>query len=154
MKLSKNRVVALVFIFIGICGVIMTSQLEVRKIFATAADIGPKCFPYISTIGMILCGLGLFFTNDNDDGTKFLNIQEFKKILLLMGIFVIYTLALKYIGFLISSPFLMFVLIRLLRGDSKTTFVADLIISVAFPTVIYFAFVYLLEIMLPAGMLF
>lgn len=154
MKVSKNQLTGALFILFGILGAFWASRIAVKTNLATAGDVGPRCFPYMACAGIILCGVGIIATCRDDSATSFLSGEELQKACRLIAVLVIYLIAVKYIGFLISTPFVLFVLIHMLKGTNKTALPVSIIFSAAFPCIIYYIFVNLLKIMLPKGVLF
>ena len=73
MRLSKNTLVGLVIIIVGAAAALMTSQIHFRQVLATAGDVGPRCFPYIASIGLIICGIGIILNCKGDEGTAFIS---------------------------------------------------------------------------------
>lgn len=154
MKLSKNQLTGIIFILLGLGGALATSRIPFKTNLATAGDVGPRCFPYIACAGIVLCGIGIIATCAADPGEGFLSREETGKALCLMAVLTGYLLAIKYAGFLLSTPIILFVLVRMLKGGRRTSLAVDLVFSVLFSCGIYYIFVKLLKIMLPQGLLF
>ena len=78
--------------------------------------------------------------------------NEFKNIFICVVIFLSYSLLLEYLGFLISTPIILFLLSRLVLKEKNWKF------NILFPVIItgsiYFIFITLLHSTLPRGILF
>ena len=61
MRISKDKIVSIVFILLSVAILVLTQQV---RVLPNLAEPGPRLFPQIAAIGMILCGIGMFFTKD------------------------------------------------------------------------------------------
>ena len=152
--MRKERGIGICMALAGIIMCILTSQIKLRG-FSSGSDIGSKFFPYFASVGLILCGLGTFLTaKEPDRKESFLPKGGLKRVLILLAVLLVYVVMLNYLGFLISSPVLLYVVATLLAGEKKLKPIPKIIFSVVTTGVIYVVFVNVLSIMLPMGMLF
>ncbi len=152
MKMEvKSRLVGVVLVAIGAVMGILSMQIEVK---GGSNDPGSRLFPLLACGLIILCGLVVILFAKKIETKPFVDQKGWGRIAVFMGVMVLYTLALKYIGFLISTPFFLFGCTGMLAGGRKTSLVGRILYSVAITAVCWFVFGRLLNMSLPAGKLF
>jgi len=154
IKIGKNRIVALLVIAFGIFVLYQTSQI--KSIFAISnKDVGPRMFPYFAATCLTACGVMKFITaKESEKYIPFFNKRGWIKVLSLFAAFAAYLVAMKYVGFLISTPFMAFVLVMIIADQRKINKIVALVYSLLLTGFIYFIFHNLMHIMLPQGLLF
>jgi hypothetical protein len=120
--------------------------------------VGPEVFPYIASVGLLLCAVGLFFKKDRKDGRNgggpFLDKQGWIRVLKLSALLVSFPIVFTYFGFIIAALLLLYVMISLFDlGKEETVFKKGLV-SVVVTAILYVLFVYLVKINLPIGKFF
>ena len=84
-------------LFFGIVVALMATQIRVQ---ANLTEPGPRLFPYISGIGLAICGLGMALTAKKEEGgDPYLTLSGWKRLGIAGVALFIYYLALEYIGF-------------------------------------------------------
>lgn len=153
MRLSKDKIVSVVFILLSIAILVLTQQV---RILPNLSEPGPRLFPQIAAIGMILCGIGMFFTKDKEtkDDVVYLTREGWKRFAVVIAVMAAYILGLTYVGFLIATPIAMLGFIAVLRSGKPVSKIASVVIALAVTGILYFTFVKLFVIPLPAGKLF
>lgn len=152
--MNKERGVGIAIIIIAIIMLILTSLIEIPGL-ASSGDIGSKFFPSFASIGLLLCGIGIVITGKAEpDAEPFFPEGGLKRAVILIGVLLVYVLLLQYVGFLISSPILLYAMITLLAGDTKIKPIPKIIFSIVMTVAMYWFFVKLLSILLPNGVLF
>ena len=154
VKIGKNRIISLLVILFGLF--IIFESTKIKAIFAIdSADVGPKMFPQMAAGGMILCAIGKFITaKETDKYVPYFSKEGWKRVIIAFAMFVTYIFAMEYLGFLISTPIMLFALANHIAGDKKLNKVVTLIFSIAVAGIIYFVFHNLMFVMLPAGKIF
>ena len=151
MKLNKHHYLSLFYIGLGVVLMILTSRI--KSLFAVSSeDLGPRFFPNLCAIGIILCGIGKFISSGKVSSKPFLRSK--KDYLRLAGIWIIlvvYVLALKRVGYIISSYVLMFVLSTLLADDNKPKLWKRLLFAAFMVALTYGLFHFVIKISLPEG---
>ncbi len=153
---TKDLIAGGFFVLLGIIILIYSQQIVLKP---NLTEPGGRLFPQITGIGMIICGIGAAFYSrftfkPTEDQELFLNKQEFLKLLLFFGILIVYYIAMRYVGYLISTPIACFALIQVLKGKKKASIIVSAIISLAITAILYYAFYYGFYIYLPTGILF
>ncbi len=153
---KKDRIVGGLVSLIGIFLLLMIFLTIPDK--AKGADPGPRLFPMLGSIGMLIFGAGIFFNaskgeNAAKEAPVFLPRDGWIRIAKVTVIFVAYTLALKYIGFLIATPVFVFLITTLFAYEKKINIVVRILFSIATAVLIWLIFVKLLSVILPAGTL-
>lgn len=144
--------IALTVVGLVIC--FFTSQIKL-KFAVSDSDVGPRLFPYISGIGITICGILVALTAKKDTEDKeFLDSDGWKRLGLLVGLLILYVIAIDIFGFLISTPVALFFLILLLADKKKLRKFDVLVISIISTGLAYLLFEKLLHVMLPRGLLF
>lgn len=140
---KSNIFVSIIIILIGIA-----TLIEVKS-FPQGQNnvVGPGFFPGIIAAILIILGIILFIQSiriKKDEDIK-VNLfdSENKLAYIIMGITLIYLIAINYIGFLISSIIYLTTLITLYGGKNK---LKSLIASSVISSAIYFVFNILLNV--------
>lgn len=148
--LSRDRISAIIIIFFGLFMIYNTSQIQSQ--FAVASsDIGPKALPYIVSLGLIICGIGIFMQSGHKKSQHFLTLRGWKRLGLLTILLVLYIPAMKYIGFIIATPIVLFLISMLMGAEKKLSLAKAAFFSVIVSVCIYMIFVNYLHVQLPSG---
>lgn len=153
MKIGRNQISGIVLTIIGVIVTIMVSQF---KIGMTLAYPGPKLFPLIGSVGLILLGIGIFFQREEDAKKIEISKTMLIRIAIMTALTSVYVLGLKYLGFIISSPLYVFASTALFTKaapDNKSKWWHWLIYSIAVVVIVYVAYVYAFSLRLPRGKL-
>ncbi len=155
MKIKRDQIVGAALILIGIIFAYLTSQFE--KPF-TPEYPGPKMLPAIAVFGLVVCGAGVFVNGSRQKQADkvFVDMAGFLRIAITFVILCVYVLAMKYVGFLIASPVVLYILTTYFSKASNlpTKLWARIVFSVAVSVIIYAMYVPLFGMTLPAGVLF
>lgn len=154
MKMRHDMVTGIVGLLTCIFFFIMTQQVRQP---ANLLEPGPRLLPYvaifligISSIALIVKGYKEREIAEKPYFPKGGVIKVTKSFLML----VIYSVAMTYLGFVITTPFATAAFIYDLKGNSEVKPVSTVIISVVVTAVLYAMFVFAFQIKLPAGVLF
>ncbi len=153
MKLSKDKIVSLVFMALSVVILILTQNV---RVLPNLAEPGPRLFPQIAAIGMILCGIGMFLDKGSSQANAeaYLTGESWKRFAVVFAVIAAYVLGLFLVGFLIATPIAMLGFVAVLRSGKKVSVPATVVIAVATTVVLYFVFEKLFAIPLPPGKLF
>jgi hypothetical protein len=120
-------------------------------------EVGPRAFPLLASIGLIICGIGIFFQKVTalDQKNNF-NKAEIIKIIIFMAILFAYYFVMKFVGYYISTVVFLWLLIRFLKGNltNKSGVFKDTLITFVITTSLYFMFTRVFLVILPKGQLF
>lgn len=149
------------YLFLGL-GVLAFSCLWLFLVFTQIeGNLGfpgntPRTIPFF--LGCCMAILGIIFLYQYYLGYRpkvsieGIKNNEFKNVFICVVIFLAYSLLLEYLGFLISTPIILFVLSRFVLKERNWKF------NILFPLIItgsiYFIFITLLHSTLPRGVLF
>lgn len=120
---------------------------------------GPRLFPYISAIGIIICSvLSIFFDgiknkNRGQEKNGFLDKDGWKRMGIIILELILFAVLMQYLGFLIAAIVMMFVFIWTMKGAKKISIPFAVILSVALSLIVYFGFTKGFVIPLPSGSL-
>ena len=154
-RIKRDQVTGLALMLIGVIVVILVMQFKKEM---TAAYPGPKLFPLIAATGFLICGLGIFL--EGCFGKKaekpFLNGEGWKKVGLMFIILVAYVFLMKYLGYLIVTPFALFAFTTLIAwgGKVESKLLPRIIYSIVVTILIYLMYVTAFGMTLPTGLLF
>ena len=123
-----------------------------------SGTVGPQIFPYLVSGFVILISLGLFFQIFRGnlgvpEGTEFGEVVEktdFKSLAMVAGSILTYPLLIERAGFIIASSVVFF---GVAFAYGAKNLLKNLVISVIFSLIVYFAFAKGLNVGLPAGIL-
>lgn len=150
IEVKRDQFVGLFLAAIGAAYGIMTGKLD----FAMAPDYpGPKAVPYIGVFGLIVCGLGIFAQSTmskKPQGVFMVRegwVDLGKSFLALL----LYVVGLKYLGYLLSTPVLLFVLSTFFGKSLKVKLVGRILFAVLTTAAIYAFYTYGFSMKLPVG---
>lgn len=156
-KPNSTYVMGIIFILFALFVVWQTSMIPEKLV---SNEPGPKLFPYISAIGMIVMSvLSMIFdgkkeTEENKHGAEpYLDAAGWKRLALIMVECIVFCVAMNYIGFWITSMLGMMMFIMTLRAGKKINLIFAIILSIALGSICYFGFTKGFNIPLPKGVL-
>lgn len=122
---------------------------------------GPRLFPIISAIGIIICSiLSIIFDGPKEKKAQeagetkpYLDKAGWKRLVIIFAELIVYALGVQAIGFLFAGIIMMFVIIMTLKDGKKINVPTAIILSVVLPVVVYFTFSKVFVIPLPKGAL-
>lgn len=153
MLVKRDQLTGAALVIIGIVVFILTSQfsIDIRPDYP-----GPKMFPMVSVIGFVVCGTGIFLqsTLSKKEEKKFLVKEGWIKIGISFGLLILYIFGMKYVGYLISTPIILFLLSTFYSKGFTSKLISRIIFSILFTALSYLIYVYAFGIRLPEGLLF
>lgn len=151
--MKKDRLIGLVSLVLGGIFLALTLQIPMLANSSSATEPGPRLFPMIACILLIICGLGLIFQKQAESET-FLTKEQAKRLFILLGAFILYCVGLYFVGFVIMTPILLFVTMSMFAGEKNLSLIVKLVYSVGLTALIYLVFVVFLKTNVPMGLLF
>ena len=123
-----------------------------------SGTVGPQIFPYVVSGFVIFISLGLFFQIFRGnlgvpEGTEFGEVVEktdFKSLAMVAGSMLTYPLLIERAGFIIATTVVFF---GVAFAYGAKNLLKNLVISIIFSFIVYFAFSKGLNVSLPAGVL-
>ena len=156
-KLNRTYIMGIVFIILALWVAFQTTQIPTKLV---SNEPGPKLFPYISAIGMIVMAvLSMIFdgkkeADDNKHGAApYLDAAGWKRLALIMVECIVFCAAMNVIGFWITSMIGMMVFIMTLKVDKKINIVFAIVFSIALGSLCYSGFTKGFNIPLPKGVI-
>ena len=151
MKFKKDRLIGLLLIVFGITALILSMQIRAK---GNSTDPGSRLFPVMASILLIVCGAGVLLSAGKSKDKVFLLPQGWKKLGAAFGLMIGYTLALKYLGFVISTPVFLYFVVTMLAGEEKVVVWKKILYSVVVTGLTWYIFQKILSMNLPSGILF
>ena len=149
------------YLFLGL-GVLAFSIIWTLLVFLQIeGDIGeyantPRTIPFF--LGVCMGVLGLVFLYQYRQGyvpknqSKPLMANEIRNIVICISLFISYSFLLKYFGFLISTPIVIYFITRFLLSEKNWKL--NYVFPIAITGLLYFLFIILLKSTLPRGQIF
>ena len=145
-----NRAVPVIILAVAAIYLALSFNLDSYPYAVIDADVLPKSLGIL----LLILGIFLFFEKDQKDTTvkKLFQLKkkDVKVMMLCVVSLLIYISVLEFIGFLLSTVMLLIVLPAVLGYRNWKT---AAIVSLIFSSTIYFSFNYVLNIMLPQGVM-
>lgn len=155
MKVKRDQITGAVLVILGIVLFVLISQFK-KPI--TAEYPGPKLMPGIAGLGLVICGLGVFINGcrQKTPDKVVLTKAGLLRVVITFAALWLYILGLKYLGFLIVTPFLVYGLTTYFAKASKieTKLWVRVVFAVGVTLVIWLMYVQLFDMELPVGELF
>ena len=152
--MKHDRLLGVIIFTVGIIGILLTMQISVKTF---TDDPGPRVFPYFASVILIISGAGIFLTRQAEhkrDGEPFLSKEGWKRAGVMTSLLILYAVALRVLGFYVSTPLFTFLFYRQIAGKEKTKLLRGIIYSAITFIVIYIVFKVMLNSFLPPGMIF
>ena len=155
MKIKRDQITGLVLVILGVIVFAMISQFETPF---TPSYPGPSLLPGIGAFGLVVCGAGVFVTGclQKGEDKEFMPKGGWLRMAISFAGLCAYVFAMKYVGYLVATPFLLYGLITYFAKASGM--VTKLWVRIVFSIVTSFAiwamYVPLFGMTLPAGLLF
>lgn len=150
--MKKDRLIGLISLVLGGIFLALTLQIPLPA-SSSANEPGPRLFPMIACVLLIVCGLGLMLQKQTES-EPFLTKEQTKRLLMLLGAFILYCVGLYFVGFVIMTPILLFLTMTMFAGENKLPLVVRLVYSVGLTVLVYLIFVVFLKTNIPMGLLF
>lgn len=151
MKWTRSKITGLVCVIVGITLTIMSMRL---KPLIELNEPGPRLFPMIGSIGLAICGIGIFFEKGREE-QEFLTKEGWKRVGQLFSLILVYVILIRFVGFIYPMPFFLFAMIMTLANiEKRPKAIVAAAVSIIVTLVIYLVFTYALKVLLPAGLLF
>ncbi len=149
----RDRITGIACTVLGVVVFYLSTQLPKSK---TVGDPGSALFPTIIALLLFVCGICLTLRPSHGEEKAFLQPYQWKRILLLFGMYLLYTIGLEVLGFLIATPVFMFALLMALAKAAKKNIVIwkGAAYSIALTMLVYGLFQKILMVRLPEGLLF
>ena len=157
-KLNRTYVMGIVFIVFAAWVAFQTTLIPEKLV---SNEPGPKLFPFISAIGMIVMALlsmifdGKKEKEENEHGAApYLDKDGWKRLGLIILECILFCVAMNFIGFWITSMIGMMMFIMTLKVDKKINIIFAVVLSAALGSLCYFGFTKGFNIPLPKGVIF
>ena len=102
--MKRDQVTGIIALAVAIFFAALTFQLEDSRI---SNDVGPKVFPFIAEGVMAVCGAGLICFPQTEYKRNYTKPQ-IKRFLLIIGVMVVFTAGLNWLGYFIPMIFACF----------------------------------------------
>lgn len=153
--MKNDKIVGLIIFVLGLTSLFLTSQIPVKTF---TDDPGPRIFPYFGSGILVICGLGILFLQKRNaedmDATPFLTKDGWKRAGMITLLFIVYGLALKFLGFHIATPIMVYLFYHQIAGPGRRFLFRGIIYSLATYGTVYLVFSKLLNAFLPPGIIF
>lgn len=150
MKMTKNRVLSIIMLVLSVVVIIGASKLPVSNL---QRDPGPAFFPYFLSVIMIIASVILFFQKSKDE-KPFMTKDEYKRMFILFGLFIVYAVLFYLLGVYRTVPLVLLSLCYLFSRGRKLPFWKLLIYTAVAWAFIYILFKYVIVMAMPKGLLF
>lgn len=155
MKANRDQITGAVLVLIGLAFFYLISQFKTPF---TAAYPGPKLMPGIAVFGLVVCGTGIFVNGCRQKAKDKALMSRAGMIHIAVSFLILcaYVLAMKYVGFVIASMAVLYVLTTYFSKASSlpTKPWARVLFSAAVSLIVYCMYVPLFGMTLPVGLLF
>lgn len=151
MKLNKNQVYSLCVIVFALILIYATSQLD--SLFSLSErDVGPKFFPNVAAVGMIICAIGKFIT-ERKKSTPLFDKRGWICVGMIFGLIALYLVAIWLVGYLIATPIFTALLVIAMKEDRKVKPLTVVLFSIITTMVLYVVFEKIIMVFLPTGII-
>ena len=150
-KMYKDQALGLVLLVVSIVFIYFTTGISDSIL---AGDPGPKVFPMTACILIGVCGLVLLVKPEKAEAKAFLSRQEWKRLITLFCIYVLYWGLLWLAGYRVAIPVILFIVSYLFSRGTKTKLAQIIVYTVLVTAAIFVLYVVVMETRLPEGLVF
>lgn len=152
-KNRDRRVSVLVFIF-AIIWLVMAKDIKSVFGIAGSADPGPRMFPYMIGVLLIVTSIGKFITcNQEDESSFYEDHKGWLKVFAVLVLLFAYCWLFPILGYTVTTFVAGVLSVFLLKGDKKVHWYGPVLFSGILTAVMYVLFVEILSVVLPTGSL-
>ena len=152
---KKDRILGICSVLLSAWILFITVNLEIPT---SKGDPGPKLFPLIGAIIILVCGI-ILIIKPGKDGKQFMSKAQWKSAAIIFGVYLLFCVLLWLVGFMIAVPIMLFILTLMFQAQSrpddpiKKRVIRSLIYAIIAGALIYVAYVIGLQAKLPTGLL-
>ena len=151
MKLNKDKIIAAVCVLIGVIYLIGALNLPETNL---AKDPGPKVFPIVGAVIVIVSSAAILLKRYDSEPKAVYTKEQWRKAVIMIGLFVVYLLMLWVLGFLISTPIILLVSSYMFTDEGvKVALWKRVVFALALTFFLYWIFAKVLVMLLPTGMI-
>lgn len=151
MKLNKDKAIAAACVLIGIIYLIGALNLPQTNL---VKDPGPKVFPTIGAVIVILSSVAILLKRYDTEPKASYAREQWKQVMVMLGVFVVYLLMLWILGFLISTPVILLLTSYMFTDKGvKVALWKRIVFALALTAFLYWIFAKVLVMLLPMGMI-
>lgn len=151
MKLNKDKIIAAVCVLIGVIYLIGALNLPETNL---AKDPGPKVFPIVGAVIVIVSSAAILLKRYDNEPKAVYTKKQWRKAVIMIGLFVVYLLMLWVLGFLISTPIILLVSSYMFTDEGvKVALWKRVVFALALTFFLYWIFAKVLVMLLPTGMI-
>lgn len=148
--MTKDRVTGIMALILGVIIGVMAFQLPQSKI---TGDVGPRVFPFLSSGILVICGAGLLIRGGKE-GSGMFDRTALKRLGLIFLVVLVYCIAMNYIGFLVPTAVVLFVLSTMFAEGKQVAWWKRALYALVITAGVYLLFHNVLNLKLPANRLF
>lgn len=149
--MTKNRIGGAILFLVGLAYFIAACNLPTTAI---SGGIGSAFFPQMSSVGLMVCAVGVFFSKSNGKEPT-LSKVEFKRCAIYFGILLAYVATVWLVGFVPATLVFCYISVSVMAPDGiKIAPWKRACFSIGVTAVTYLLFVKVFYLMLPTGKLF
>lgn len=149
--MNKDRWIGLATFAFGAAALALSLRIPVQTM---TEDPGPRLFPIFGSAMLLICGVGIFLQGKASGGKPFLTKEGWRRVGAMFVLLIAYGFALRYLGFLIASPIMLFVFIRMIARGKKVSVAYSVGYALIAVAAVWAIFEKGLNTMLPSGVLF
>ncbi len=150
--MKKDKIVGIGAILTALFFFIQTWTVKIPD---NLAEPGPRLVPFMAQALMVICGVGMVIESErkNEEEKEFLGKSGWNRLGKAFFVLVCYAVALTYLGFIWSTPFVAFVLINMLSEKKDVSIRSKVVGSFIITFAFYLVFTKGFGVMLPQGKL-
>lgn len=155
--MCRDRILSIILLAVSAFFAIKANNQKASNLMG---DPGPKVFPWIGCGILVLCAIYLFIKPKPDGKKMQLSKEEWKRLGLMMGLYLFIVLGTVFFGIMYTLPVALFFISYLFSKSSKPELtkkkriIQTLIYTVCLSAALYLVYVVLLDVRLKSGILF
>ncbi|MDD3203925.1 MAG: tripartite tricarboxylate transporter TctB family protein [Pygmaiobacter massiliensis] len=151
--MAKNKITGLTLLTFGLLFFLLSTQIP--NPIAFQGDASPKLFPMFSSLGLSVCGIGIALQKDKHISDRpFMSRPEWIRLIKILVALIAYVAGLYFVGYIVSTPFALFIFMKVLSTGKKVPTIRLAAIAVLMTVLLYLAFAKAMSTVLPGGILF
>ena len=150
--MNRDRYFSIGMALVSILVMVLTTQIHPTFTGISGSDPGSRAFPFAVAILLLLSSIGKFITCNKPDEKSFVEGKEgWLKLLSVIVLLLVYTILMKYLGFIPCSFVGTALLLRIMRGERKVRWITYVLYPAILTAILYVLFNNILQVIMPVG---
>lgn len=149
--IRRGRLGGIVGSLLGLFLIVSSRSIPASRV---AGDPGSGMLPLMAGVICLISGLVLMIKKpDQTDEKTFLTKKEWKKVILILSMYLAFFVGMFVLGYIITAPIVIFATCSIIARGKNVSLIKRILYSIGVAAFIYILFHMVLKVVLPVGLL-